>query len=59
LLVSTDGHTWKTVAHVQVSSNQVRDELSFAAVSARFVAVRITRAAGGTSLPMLDELTVR
>ncbi|HKC27229.1 MAG TPA: glycosyl hydrolase family 65 protein [Jatrophihabitans sp.] len=59
LLVSTDGHTWKTVAHVQVTTNQVRDVLSFPAVSARFVAVRMTQAASGRPLPMLDELTVR
>jgi trehalose/maltose hydrolase-like predicted phosphorylase len=59
LLVSTDGRTWKPVAHVHGPTSRVRDHLSFPAVHARFVQVRITHAAAAPPLPMLDELTVR
>ena len=58
LAVSTDGHTWHTVATVSGRGTGTRDVLRFAPVSARYVSLRIT-AATGTAPPLLEEVSAR
>lgn len=55
--VSTDGHTWTTVAQVHGRTTGTVDRLSFPARHARYVRVSITGATAGTP-PILTELTV-
>ena len=57
LAVSTDGHTWRTVATVTDRTTGITDVLTFPAVRARYVGVTITGSTG-TGPPMLDEVTV-
>jgi trehalose/maltose hydrolase-like predicted phosphorylase len=57
LLVSTDGHTWTTVAQVRGRSTGTEDTLTFAPTQARYVQVRVLAATDDTP-PMLTELTV-
>jgi trehalose/maltose hydrolase-like predicted phosphorylase len=59
LLVSADGQTWRTVAHVHGTTSRVIDRLHFAATRARFVQVRIVTSDGSLPLPMLEVLSVR
>jgi trehalose/maltose hydrolase-like predicted phosphorylase len=57
LLVSDDGHSWRTVATLTGRTTGTLDRLRFPATSARFVRVQIT-AGTGTQPPTLQELTV-
>jgi trehalose/maltose hydrolase-like predicted phosphorylase len=57
LLVSADGTSWHTVAQVRNRKTGLRDVLSFAPTSARFVKVRIYSSTRHT-VPKLQELTV-
>jgi trehalose/maltose hydrolase-like predicted phosphorylase len=60
VLVSIDGHNWRTVARVRgVTSRTVRDQLNFGPVRARFIQLRITRADPTKPEPELEELRVR
>jgi hypothetical protein len=58
LLVSADGTSWHTVAHVTVAGKRDKDVLTFPAQRAKYVAVRIVSAADHR-VPMLQELVVR
>jgi hypothetical protein len=58
LLTSSDGRHWRLVTHVRTRSNRVVDALSFGAVRARYVRVRIVSAKASLPPPMLDELRV-
>lgn len=58
LLVSTDGAHWREVTHVRTRGNRVVDDLTFPAVPARYVRVRIVSSKPKHEPPMLDELTV-
>jgi hypothetical protein len=57
LLVSTDGTTWTTAARVRGVTTGTRDALTFPAVRARYVRVRITAATQHTP-PILEQITV-
>jgi trehalose/maltose hydrolase-like predicted phosphorylase len=54
--VSSDGHTWQTVAQVTGHSTGTVDVLHFAPTEARYVSVRITSSTAAQP-PMLDEVT--
>ncbi|HKN95857.1 MAG TPA: discoidin domain-containing protein, partial [Pseudonocardiaceae bacterium] len=56
--VSSNGHTWTTVAQVHGRTTGTTDTLSFPPTAARFVRVTITGATASTP-PILTELTVR
>jgi trehalose/maltose hydrolase-like predicted phosphorylase len=58
LQASGNGATWRTLSTVVGRTAGLRDELSFPAVEARYVRIRITASTGARS-PLLDELTVR
>jgi trehalose/maltose hydrolase-like predicted phosphorylase len=58
LLVSTDGHSWRTVATITGRTTGTIDVLHFAPTRARYIRVQISSGTGGQP-PMLDELTVR
>jgi trehalose/maltose hydrolase-like predicted phosphorylase len=55
LAVSSDGHTWTTVAQVHGRATGTTDTLSFPPRPARFVRLSIT---GASTPPILTELTV-
>jgi hypothetical protein len=57
LQVSTDGASWHTVATVRDASSRTTDQLSFPAVTAKFVRVWVGATPGGQP-PMLEELRV-
>jgi trehalose/maltose hydrolase-like predicted phosphorylase len=54
--VSSDGHTWHTVALVSGRVTGTVDVLQFPPIEARYVSVRIASSTGAQP-PMLDELT--
>jgi trehalose/maltose hydrolase-like predicted phosphorylase len=56
ILVSTNDHSWHTVAQIGGRKGQVLDTLHLKNVKARFIRVKLT-APSSTQLPMLDELT--
>jgi trehalose/maltose hydrolase-like predicted phosphorylase len=58
LLVSADGTSWHTVAHVTVTGKRDKDTLNFPAQRAKYVAVRVISAADHR-MPMLQELVVQ
>jgi hypothetical protein len=57
VLVSSNGRKWRRAAVISGHSGQVLDTIRLHGVKGRFVRIRVT-AAGATTLPMLDELTV-
>ena len=57
VLVSSNGHTWRTVARVSGRAGTLDTLHLKHAVNARFVRIRVT-AASSTKLPMFEELTV-
>ena len=58
VLVSNNGETWRQVAAVSGQDGQALDTLHLSDVRARFVRIALT-ATSATSLPQLDELTVK
>ena len=58
VLVSNNGETWRQVAAVSGQDGQALDTLHLGDVRARFVRIALT-ATSATSLPQLDELTVK
>ncbi len=54
--LSSDGHTWHTVATVSDRTTGTTDVLHFAPTPARYVSVQMTSSSGARP-PMLDELT--
>jgi trehalose/maltose hydrolase-like predicted phosphorylase len=58
VLVSNNGETWRQVAAVSGHDGQALDTLHLGDVRARFVRIALT-ATSATSLPQLDELTVK
>jgi trehalose/maltose hydrolase-like predicted phosphorylase len=56
LMVSKDGQNWHTVARVHSKTTRIRDVLTFPAVPAKYVRLRVIRSPSGAAKPMLDEV---